>query len=183
MIALITSEMLSQLYKFGDLFSKFLSTGRDFIMAVRREFYTITMLGKENFLPGKGRVRHLVAHLMSMGVVIDDKEAPKVMITGLPKRFQSLILGLDALGSEDTRLGIEYAKSSLLQEEKLDLIKLFRRQNPQSATLLQITESRRVFQLKFNNCGHSEHSAACCWGEGINGSRPPPPGRFSRRQS
>lgn len=40
------------------------------------------------------------------------------MLNGLPARFESLIVALDALGSEDKMFSLDFVKSRLLQEEQ-----------------------------------------------------------------
>ena len=53
-----------------------------------------------------------------MNVDIDDKEMAMAVLNGLPARFESLIVALDALGSEDKMFSLDFVKSRLLQEEQ-----------------------------------------------------------------
>ena len=63
-------------------------------------------------------VRQLAARLKSMNVEIDDKEIAMAALNGLPARFESLIVALNALGSEDKMFSLEFVESRLLQEEQ-----------------------------------------------------------------
>lgn len=64
------------------------------------------------------RVPQLASRLKAMSVVVDDKEMAMAVLNGLPDRFHSLIVALDALSNEQKDFSLEYAKSGLLQEEQ-----------------------------------------------------------------
>ena len=87
-------------------------------LAARRQFYTVTMNNDEKVLAYINRVKQLAARLKSMNVSIDDKEMAMAVLNGLPTRFESLIVALDALGNEDKMFTLEFVKSRLLQEEQ-----------------------------------------------------------------
>ena len=86
-------------------------------LAARRQFYTVSMLPSEKVLVFINRVKQLAATLQSMSVEIDDKEIAMAVLNGLPPRFHSLIVALDAPGNEDKVFGLEFVNSRLLQEE------------------------------------------------------------------
>ena len=145
-------------------------------LAARRKFYTVTMDEGEKVLTYVNRVQHLASVLKSMNVDIDDKEMAMAVLNGLPPRFDSLIVALDALGNEDKIFTLEFVKSRLLQEE-------------QRASMREVEDTRRNAALLNNgrgqsgtykkhvctNCGHMGHTAGRCWGKDVNGRRPDPP--------
>ena len=83
-------------------------------LAARREFYTVEMLANEKVLPYINRVKHLAAKLKSMNVHIDDKEMAMAVLNGLPARFDSLIVALDALGNAEKVFGLDFVKSLMV---------------------------------------------------------------------
>ncbi len=67
-------------------------------LAARRDFYTATMKKGEKMLVYIKRVRKIASVLESMGITIDDKEKAMAVLNGLPKRFETIITALDAIG-------------------------------------------------------------------------------------
>ncbi len=87
-------------------------------LAARRDFYTATMKPGEKMLVYINRVRQMASVLESMGVEIDDKELAMAVLNGLPKRFETIITALDAIGDDDPSFTFAKVRSRLLQEEK-----------------------------------------------------------------
>ncbi len=87
-------------------------------LAARRDFYTATMKSGEKMLVYINRVRQMASVLESMGVAIDDKEMAMAVLNGLPKRFETIITALDAIGDDDPSFTFDKVRSRLLQEEK-----------------------------------------------------------------
>ena len=86
-------------------------------MVARRKLYTVTMQEGEKVLTYVNRVQNLASILKSMGVEISDKEMGMAVLNGLPPKYDSLIVALDALGSENRIFTLDFVKSRLLQEE------------------------------------------------------------------
>ena len=150
-------------------------------LAARREFYTVEMLPNEKVLPYINRVKHLAAKLKSMSVHIDDKEMAMAVLNGLPSRFDSLIVALDALGNEDKVFGLDFVKSRLLQEEQRESMKSEGAKTLHGPALVNRAPIRR--EMKCTNCSRFGHTATYCWGKDVNGRRPPPPSRFRTRNN
>ncbi len=69
-------------------------------LAARRDFYTATMQQGEKMLVSITRVRQMASVLESMGVTIDDQEKAMAVLNGVPKRFDTIITALDAIGDD-----------------------------------------------------------------------------------
>ena len=82
-------------------------------LAARRQFYTVMMQTNEKVLVYINRVKKLAARFKSMKVDIDDKEIAMAVLNGLPARFETLIVALDALGNEDEMFALDFVKSRL----------------------------------------------------------------------
>ena len=65
-------------------------------LSARRHFYTVAMQSNEKVLAYINRVKQLATRLKSMKVDIDDKEIAMAVLNGLPARFESSIVALDA---------------------------------------------------------------------------------------
>ncbi len=79
-------------------------------LAARRVFYTATMKDGEKILVCINRVRQMASVLESMDVSIDGKEMAMAILNGLPKRYQTIIIALDAIGDDDpTSLSTRFA--------------------------------------------------------------------------
>ncbi len=76
------------------------------------------MKSGEKMLVYINRVRQMASVLESMGVAIDDKEMAMAVLNGLPKRFETIITALDAIGDDDPSISFDKVRSRLLQEEK-----------------------------------------------------------------
>ena len=154
-------------------------------LAARRQFYTVTMQNDEKVLTYINRVNQLAARLKSMNVDIDDKEMAMAVLNGLPARFESLIVALDALGNEEKMFTLEFVKSRLLQEEQRTAMK--DSQSRGSALINKINRtpnsSRAPNDWKCTNCGHTGHTATRCWGKDIDGRRPPAPTNYKSRNN
>ena len=148
-------------------------------LAARREFYTVTMVPNEKVLSFINRVKELGARLQSMSVEIDDKEMAMAVLNGLPSRFDSLIVALDALGNEDKVFGLDFVKSRVLQEEQRENMKSIATTSSHAPALVNRTQNRR--DMKCTNCGRNGHTASHCWGKNIDGRRPSPPNKFQPR--
>ena len=146
-------------------------------LAARRKFYTVTMEEGEKVLTYVNRVQHLAAVLRSMSVVIDDKEMAMAVLNGLPPRFDSLIVALDALGNEDKIFSLDFVKSRLLQEEQRADMREVEETRTKNAALFNNARNQGppIRRRHCTNCGRDGHSAERCWGKDINGRRPAPP--------
>ena len=148
-------------------------------LAARRDFYTVKMNNEEKVLAYINRVKQLAARLKSMSVIIDDKEMAMAVLNGLPSRFESLIVALDALGNEEKTFGLDYVKSRLLQEEQRSNMK-----SDTSHTAAFFNRRPLVrdnSDMKCTNCGHTGHTAGRCWGKDVNGRRPAAPPEYKLR--
>lgn len=144
-------------------------------LAARRDFYTVRMSEGERVLPYINRVKQLAARLKSMNVNIDDKELAMAVLNGLPARFESLIVALDALGNEDKTFSLDVVKSRLLQEEQRANMKdanITKSHEP--ALINRAPDTRQMTPYQCTKCGRSGHTAPRCWGKDVNGHRPPP---------
>ena len=112
-----------------------------------------------------------------MNVEIDDKEIAMAVLNGLPARFESLIVALDAVGSEDKMFSLEFVKSRLLQEEqRAEMKDKPFSSNKDSALMNRVPGAGRPSRdMHCTNCGRSGHTASHCWGKDINCRRPTPP--------
>lgn len=154
-------------------------------LAARRDFYTVQMHTSESVLQFVNRVKQLAARLKTMSVVVDDKEMAMAVLNGLPDRFHSLIVALDALGNEQKDFGLDYVKSRLLQEEqRASMNGSGVAKSTQSALLSsQLRRPSSLPPLHCANCGHDGHSAERCWGKDINGRRPSRPAGYLPRKA
>ena len=147
-------------------------------LAARRKFYTVTMEQGEKVLTYINRVQHLASILKSMKVEIDDKEMAMAVLNGLPARFDSLIVALDALGNEDKDFTLDFVKSRLLQEEQRAGMRDGESSKSKNAALVNNARgqgSNPYATHVCTNCGRTGHSAQRCWGKDVNGRRPSPP--------
>ena len=147
-------------------------------LAARRKFYTVTMEEGEKVLTYVNRVQHLASILKSMGVEIDEKEMGMAVLNGLPARYDSLIVALDALGNEDKIFTLDFVKSRLLQEEQRSHMRDLNEVTKANAALVNQPRSqgRPIYQC--TNCGRNGHTAQKCWGKDVNGRRPEPPAGY-----
>ena len=154
-------------------------------LAAWRRFYTVTMQNDEKVLAYINRVKQLAARLKSMNVDIDDKEMAMAVLNGLPARFESLIVALDALGSEDKMFSLDFVKSRLLQEEQRAEMKDKPSSSPKDLALMNRVPGtgRPSRDMHCTNCGRSGHTASHCWEKDINGRRPPPPSSYKSRKN
>ena len=154
-------------------------------LAARRRFYTVTMQNNEKVLAYINRVKQLAARLKSMNVEIDDKEIAMAVLNGLPARFESLIVALEALGSEDKMLSLEFVKSRLLQEEqRAEMKDRPSSSNKDSALMNRVPSIGRTNRdMQCTHCRRSGHTASHCWGKDNNGRRPPPPCFYKSRKN
>ena len=154
-------------------------------LAARRRFYTVTMQNDEKVLAYINRVTQLAAKLKSMKVEIDDKEIAMAVLNGLPSRFESLIVALDALGSEDKMFSLEFFKSRLLQkEQRAEMKDKSSTSNKDSALMNRVPGTGRTNRdMQYTNCGRSGHTASHCWGKDINGRLPTPPSSYKSRKN
>ena len=137
-------------------------------LAARRHFYTVIMQNNEKVLAYINRVKQLAARLKSMKVDIDDKEIAMAVLNGLPARFESLIVALDALGNEDEMFSLDFVKSRLLQEEQRAEMKGNNSVSSKDSALLNRAPSTgRTYHC--TNCNRPGHTAPYCWGKDING--------------
>ncbi len=60
----------------------------------------------------------MVSVLESMGVINDDKDKAMEVHNGLPKRFETMITALDAIGDDDPSFTFDKVRDRLFQEEK-----------------------------------------------------------------
>ena len=148
-------------------------------LAARRNFYTATMKEGEKALLFINRVQHLASILKSMGVDVDDQETAMAVLNGLPPRYDSLIVALDALGNEDRLFTLDFVKSRLLQEEQRSNMRELEEVSRPNAALFNRSQNIGKTRSSYHctNCGRNGHTAQRCWGKDINGRRPnPPPG-------
>lgn len=75
-----------------------------------RHFYTVIMEAGEEILTYLNRVKHLAATLKVMDVVIDDKEMEMAVLNWLSP-YETLIIALDALGSDNEAFSYDLVKS------------------------------------------------------------------------
>ncbi len=64
------------------------------------------------------RVRKMASVLESMGITLDDKVKAMAVFNGFPKRFETIITAIDAIGDNDPSFTFYKAQSRLLQEKK-----------------------------------------------------------------
>ena len=154
-------------------------------LATRSRFYTVTMQNDEKVPAYINRVKQLAARLESMNVDIDDEEMAMEELNGLPARFESLIVALDAWGSEDKMFSLEFFKSRLLQEEQRAEMKDKPSLSHKDSALMNRVPStgRTNRDMQCTNCGRSGHTASHCWGKDINGRRPTPPSSYKSREN
>lgn len=79
-------------------------------------FYFAKMKEDERILAYIARVRQLASDLKSMSVDIDDAEISMTVLSGLPDRFQNLIVATDETNEDN--LILDFLKSQLIQEEQ-----------------------------------------------------------------
>ena len=154
-------------------------------LSARRNFYTVTMENGEKMLTYLNRVKQLAAILKSRSVEIDDKEMAMAALNGLPASYESLIVALDALGSDEKCFTFELVKSRLLQEEQRSLKRAATSTNPRTqSALLNIRGGFRqkppnpYANYRCEKCSNYGHSESRSWGKDVNGKRPPNPSPY-----
>ena len=154
-------------------------------LAARRRFYTVTTQNDEKVPAYINRVKQLTARLKSMNVDSDDKEIGMAVLNGLPARFESLIVALDALGSEDKMFSLEFVKTRLLQEEQRAEMKNKTSSSNKDSAFMNCVPSAGSTKrdMQCTNCGRSGHTASHCWGKDINGRCPTPPSSYKSRKN
>lgn len=75
-----------------------------------RRLYTVSMEAGEKVLPYLNPVKHLVATLKSMDVVIDVQEMVMAVLNGVPPTYETLIIALSALGSDGRKFSYDSVK-------------------------------------------------------------------------
>lgn len=76
------------------------------------------MENDEKILTYLNRVKRIAATLKSMSVTIDNEELGMTSRNGLPSTYESLIVALDALGTDAKTFNFDLVKSRLLHEEQ-----------------------------------------------------------------
>jgi len=139
----------------------------------------------EKMLTYLNRVKQLAAILKSRSVEIDDKEMAMAALNGLPASYESLIVALDALGSDEKCFTFELVKSRLLQEEQRSLKRAATSTNPRTqSALLNIRGGFRqkppnpYANYRCEKCSNYGHSESRSWGKDVNGKRPPNPSPY-----
>ena len=151
-------------------------------LAARRHFYTVTMKSNEKVLAYINRVIQLAGRLKSMKVEIDDKEIAMAVLNGLPARFESLIVAINALGNEDDVVSLDFVKSRFLQDEQRAEMKGNSFASSKDSALM----NRAPSTGRTNHCtdyNRSGQTAPYCGDKGINGRRPPPPSNYKLRKN
>lgn len=110
----------------------------------------------------------MAATLKSMDVTIDDKEMEMAVVNGLPKSYETLIVAVDAPGSDD--VAYEVVKSGLLQEEQHPAVQS---SMSSSSASLFLSLMKVENTIKCTSCGRDGYTAEYhCMGMDVNGNRP-----------
>lgn len=86
-------------------------------LAARRQFYSVRMEDSETVITSFPRVCQLAADLKSMRAQFADQEVAMTILSGLLRRFEHLIVAIDAV-VDDKTLTTEFLKSRLIIEEQ-----------------------------------------------------------------
>eukprot|EP00171_Calliarthron_tuberculosum_P002750 IDg2750t1 len=134
-------------------------------LSARRDFYTATMLDGEKMLVYINRIRQMASVLQSMTVVIDDKEMAMAVLNGLPRRFETIITALDAIGDDDASFTFEKVRSRLLQEEKRFAMRSSTQHSTKTSALMnKVTNSQYKSEpMLCTHCGRKNHTEPYCW--------------------
>lgn len=79
-------------------------------LAAGRDIYIVQCTPSQSMMQIVSCVKALAAGLEAKGVVIDDKKMALAVLIGLPTCFYSLIVALDALGSEQKDFCPDYVR-------------------------------------------------------------------------
>lgn len=82
----------------------------------RRKFYSAKMEHNERVLACISRIRQLASDLRSMNVEELEQDIAMTPLSGLPQRFENLIVAIDTL-SDESNMSVEFVNSRLIQEE------------------------------------------------------------------
>lgn len=74
------------------------------------------MTSSESVMQFASSVKKLAPRMKAMAAVIDDKKMAMGVLNGLPARFCSFIVPIDAFGNEQKKVGLNYVRSRLVQE-------------------------------------------------------------------
>jgi len=86
-------------------------------MKARREFYTVEMTVGQGMLGYINCVRNLGEHLKAIGGEVTKMDVAISVLNGLTSKNENLLVALDAKGEDE--LSLDFVKSRLLQEERL----------------------------------------------------------------
>ena len=122
----------------------------------RRKFYSSIMKEDEKVLVFIARVRQYASDLKSMSVEITDEEVAMTILSGLPSRFEHLIVAIDT--TKEDSLSVEFVKSRILQEEQ----RLSERQSsitPRTPSALINNRGGKFCTF----CKMKNHTESYCW--------------------
>ncbi len=87
------------------------------------------------------------------------------MLNGLPKRFETIITALDAIGDDDPSFTFDKVRSRLLQEEKRSAMRSTSVSIPETSALITRSneETGKTNQKLCSHCGKKKHTEPYCW--------------------
>ena len=127
-------------------------------LKARRQFYSAQMEDNERILNYINRVRQLAADLKSMEVAVSDEDIAMSVLSGLPQKFEHLIVAIDTVTAGEARLSLEFVKSRLLQEEQ----RLNDRSGSAKGTDTALVTDRKSAR-KCTYCKKKNHTEPFCW--------------------
>lgn len=128
----------------------------------RRKFYSAKMGNGERVLSYISRVRQLASDVKSMGVIVNAQDVAMTLLSGLPKRYEHLIVAIDTV-TDAANIDIDFVKSRLIQEEQRIADREDDSPGSSQAALYHQQKAAPRGKKFCNYCKKANHSEPYCW--------------------
>lgn len=165
----ISDEYLQMISEFKSAISMWMSIKDVFQKATllnrlraRQKFYSVETNDGERVLSYIARVQQLSSDLKSMDVELSEQDVSMTLLSGLPSRFEHLIVAIDTLSDEDA-LRLDFVKSRLMREEQRMSDHDISLPSSSDFALVHYPKNSNRSNKFFNYCRKTNYTEAYCW--------------------